>query len=255
MGTSISSLIDVTTASLGVLPGPATGLQVSSVTATSIILSWTAPVVGTTPFEFQVQQQLVVGGAGWINDGGVTTATSEQIIGLLSNTAYQFQVITLNSTGDTTSAVALATTSSLAPNAPTGVALSGSTGPTSATIQWQAPSSGSAPFTYQVYAASPSGSGSFSQIGPATTALSETLTGLVSGNSYDFYVLASNGAGSGTPSAVLSNVQTATGGVPPSAPQNLTAGAITTTSIAVSWTAPATGTPPLSYTVQYRLAS
>lgn len=253
MGTSISPLIDVTTASLGVLPGPATNLTISSVAANSVTVNWTAPTTGSPPFEFQVQQQLAVGGTGFVNVGTITVGTSQQIFGLVANTNYQFQVITLNGTGDTSSATALATTAALAPAAVTNLALSGLPGPTTVNLTWVAPATGSAPFTYQVFQASPSGSGVFTLIGPVVSGTSETITGLIQGASYDFFVQASNSAGSGAQSATLTNVQTATGAVAPSAPLNLASTAITSTSIALSWSPPAVGTPPLSYVVQYRL--
>lgn len=236
------------------MPGPATNLTISSVAANSITLNWTAPAIGSPPFEYQVQQQLVVGGTGFVTVGSITFGTSQQIFGLVPNTGYQFQVITLNATGDTPSAVALATTAALAPAAPTGLALSNNPGPTEVDLTWLAPASGSAPFTYQVFQATPTGSGVFAAIGPPVTTTTEAITGLIQGASYDFYVQASNSAGAGSPSGTLINVQTATAAVAPSAPLNLAAGAITSASIAISWSPPATGTPPLSYVVQYRVS-
>lgn len=254
MGTSTSSIIDVQTAPLGVLPGPATGLTISSVGANSVTISWTAPTTGSPPFQYEIQQQLAVGGTGFVVVGSLTNALSQQIFGLKPATQYQFQVVTLNGTGNTPSSTALATTAALAPSAVTAVALVGNPGPTTASLTWTAPSAGTAPFTYQVFQASPSGSGVFSPVGPVVSTTSETITGLTSGLSYDFLVQASNGAGAGPQSTTLANVQTATGAVLPSAPLNLVTGVITSSSIGLSWSPPAVGTPPLLYTVQYRIA-
>jgi chitodextrinase len=255
LGTSVSSIIDVTTSPLGVLPGPATGLTISSVSATALIISWTPSLTGSPPFQFEVQRRIAGSGAAFAVVTALTTNTSQQVTGLTPNTSYEFQVVTLNATGNTASASALATTSALPPGAVTGLALSGNPGPTSVSLTWQAPSTGSAPFTYQVYMASPSGSGVYSPVGGTQSGTTATISGLTSGLTYDFYVQASNSAGTGVASTPLSNVRTATGAVLPSAPLNLAAGTVTSTSIALSWSPPAVGTPPLSYVVQYRLSA
>lgn len=84
--------------------------------------------------------------------------------------------------------------------------------------------------------------------------VSQTITGLVPGSSYDFEVSATNVVSTGPFSTPLIGVVTASSQVAPSAPQNPAAGTITTTSVQVTWTTPATGTPPLNYTLQWRLA-
>lgn len=254
VGTSISNLIDVTTKPLGVPPGAATGIVVSSVSATALTLSWTAPTTGSPPFQYQVQVRPASGGT-FVNTGPLTASTSETVFGLTSNTAYQFQVVTVNDTASTPSATALATTSAISPGAATGLAVVGNPGPTSVVLTWQAPATGSAPLSYQVFQASPTGSGNFFPVGSTIAATTTTVTGLTSGVSYDFIVQASNSAGSGPVSATLSNVVAAAGAVLPSAPLNLTSGAITSDSIEVFWSPPSVGTPPLTYTVQYRLAA
>jgi hypothetical protein len=250
MGTSTSPILQVTTPDLGVVPGSATNLTISSVTPTGLTLSWTPPVTGSGPFEYQVQQQ-VSGSSTWNNIGSLITVASLQIFGLASNTSYNFQVLSLNASGTTASTSVSATTSGLAPSAPTAVAVVGNPGPNSVTLQWTAPTTGTTPFTYQVYG-SLHGANSFSPMGSAVSATTEQITGLTQGDAYDFYVVASNTAGSGSASSTLSNVATASGAIAPSAPLNLALVSADNNDLTVDWSPPASGTPPFTYVVQYR---
>jgi hypothetical protein len=250
MGTSTSPILQVTTPDLGVAPGPATGLTISSVTPSGLTLSWSAPTTGSGPFEYQVQQQ-VAGTSTFTNVNGLITATTLQIFGLASNTSYNFQVLSLNASSTTPSAGVSATTAGLAPSAPTALAVIGNPGPTSVALQWTAPSTGTTPFTYQVYG-SIHGANSFAAMGPVVSATTEQITGLTQGSAYDFYVVSSNSAGSGSPSSILSNVITASGALSPSAPLNLALVSADNNDLSVSWSPPASGTPPFSYVVQYR---
>ena len=254
MGTSVSAIITVTTPSLSTPPGPATGLTVSNVAVSSLTLSWTAPSVGTPTLFYQPQMQ-VVGGTGWTNIGNQITATSVAVTGLTANTAYVFEVITINQSGSSTSAqTAPVTTLSVAPAAPTGLAVAGTPSQTDINLQWQAPGTGTPPLTYQVYARSPTGVGSYASIGNVISATTEDIINLTTGTSYDFYVVAINNAGTSPPSTALINVSTASPAVVvPSAPLNVTFSNITTTAVQVNWDPPSSGTQPLQYTVQYKL--
>lgn len=250
MGTSTSSIIEVTTPAQGVAPGPATGLAISNVTSTSLTLSWTAPVTGSPPFDYQVQQS--VAGGPFVNVGSlIVTNTTTNITGLTPGTAYQFQILSLNASSTTPSSPVSATTSATTPGAPTGLAVVGNPGPSGVTLQWVAPSAGTGTLTYQVYGTTPSGSNNFEPLGSPTTAVSISLSGLSSGATYDFYVNATNTAGNGPNSATLTGVQLATGAVLPSSVLNLEA-TVTQNSITPSWSPPSQGTPPLTYVVQYR---
>jgi hypothetical protein len=255
VGTSISQIITVTTPALGVAPTPATGLTVSNLSTTTLTLSWAAPTGGTTPFAYQPQISLGGGPPVWTNIGGSISATTVPVTGLTPNTAYQFEVITSNATGNSFTTAVAATTLAIGPSAPTGLAVSGTPTQTTVSLQWNAPTTGTTPITYQVLSRTPSGSGAFAAIGTTTTGLTTTISGLVAATGYDFEVIASNSAGSSLPSVVLTGVQTA-GSIAnqPGPATGLVASAITSTTLTFSWTAPSTGTGPFTYQPLFALA-
>ena len=95
--------------------------------------------------------------------------------------------------------------------------------------------------------------GSWSTFGSPIAGTSVSVTGLAHATAYNFQVVATNAAG-GTTSGTVSAT---TAAAAPNPPTGLTAGtllAVTTSSIAVSWTAAAvdgTHDAPVSYTLQY----
>lgn len=251
-GPQSSILLNITTAAAaGTAPTPALGLTVSALAATSLTLTWSAPTSGTAPFTYQPQQS-TDGGNTWANIGSGISGLTVGVTGLTAGTAYQFRIVTTNTSGSSTSATVSTTTLSVVPTAPTGLIVSGTPTQTSITLQWSAPATGTAPITYQVLTRTPSGSGTFTAAGPSTSSTSEIITGLSPGASYDFVVNASNAAGTSANSSTLANVVTASGtGVLPSAPTNLAASSLTSSTVVLTWTPPATGSTPFQYVVQY----
>lgn len=88
---------------------------------------------------------------------------------------------------------------------------------------------------------------------PSVTAPNCTVSGLQSATTYDFTVIAANGAGAGNPSAI---VTTATAGtlISPGQVTSLIASNPTTNAISLAWSAPASGGAVSTYTVQYRVS-
>lgn len=118
-------------------------------------------------------------------------------------------------------------------------------GPTSANISWQAPATGTPPFTYQIiYRVH--GTTSFTA-GPAGSSNNVTLTGLSPNTIYDIEVIARNVGGF----SQTSPVTVTTGIIPPSPPLNVSATQVQATAITVIWTQPVTGTLPFTYSVLY----
>lgn len=75
------------------------------------------------------------------------------------------------------------------------------------------------------------------------------------GHTITFRVTASNATGNGVAAVSAPTAVVAASSVPPGAVTNVTAGTATSTSQPLSWTAPSTGSAPITYTVAYRLGS
>ena len=102
------------------------------------------------------------------------------------------------------------------PGAPSGVTASGGTG--QSTVSWSAPADpGTSPITGYTVTATPTGAGSTVTQTFNSTATSETLTGLVNGDSYNLSVAAVSSVGTG-PSASASDNPVAIG-TPPRSPR------------------------------------
>ncbi len=132
------------------------------------------------------------------------------------------------------------------PSTPTGLAVASTTS-SSIGLTWNA-STGTAPITYTLQYRLTSG-GAWTQV-TGITLLSDTVTGLTAGTSYDFEVQGVNSYGSSAFSAIVSG-STAAAGVP-SIPTGLASVAVTTTTIEMGWNA-STGPGPITYTLQYRV--
>lgn len=249
IGSATSAPITATTVS-GVQPSTPTGLAVSGITAISLTLSWTAPVTGTPPVTY-LPQFRVTGQTAWTSFGSPISATSVVITGLSSATPYDLQVVATNPVGSTPSGPISTATASTgnAPAPATGLTFVAST-TNSVTFSWMASASGTQPITYQAqYRAVGAAAWVFSGI--PSSALTATVIGLAPGTAYEVSVAASNVIGS-TQSAPLS-VSTVAIGVPPSAP-TLSISAVTPTAATLTWTASATGTQPINYQPQFRIA-
>ncbi|MBV9487784.1 MAG: fibronectin type III domain-containing protein [Frankiaceae bacterium] len=151
------------------------------------------------------------------------------------------------------------TTRAAAPGPPTNAHVTGS-GDHSATVSWTAPSdNGGAAITgyhlqqYDVDAANPGwvDATSNTESSPAT---SGTVTGLINGHRYFFWVAAKNSSGTGAYSAYTDNIATPgpTAPTKPGAPTGVT-GVAGDSKVTVSWTAPGDngGAAVTGYDVQY----
>lgn len=127
-------------------------------------------------------------------------------------------------------------------------ALSSSTaGPSSILVTWQAPTTGTPPYTYTVLYRQ-SGTVQFVS-GPQVSTNSATVQNLASATSYDFEIVSRNAAGSATSGPTTAS----TSKIPPAPAQNLVAAQVQATAVTLDWQQPATGTPPFTYSVNYRI--
>jgi hypothetical protein len=222
------------------LPGAPTGVTATSYSNASAPVSWLAPASngGATITGYTVTS----------TPGGFTCTTSGALTctvnGLTNGTSYTFTVTATNAvgTGPASAASAAATPATL-PGAPTGVTAT-SYSNASAPVSWLAPASnGGATITGYTVTSTPGGF-------TCTTsgALTCTVNGLTNGTSYTFTVTATNGAGTGPPSAASAPATPAT---VPGAPTIGTASSGGNTTSVVTWTDPASngGATITGYTV------
>ena len=139
------------------------------------------------------------------------------------------------------------------PGAPSGLT-AGSATSTTITLAWTAASTGGAPSSYAV---EQSPDGSTWGAPQAASGTSYIATGLSPSTAYYFRVAGVNGAGTGSYTSAVGPTSTgAAASYAPGVPTALAAGTTTTSTIPVTWTAPAvdgTHGAATSYTVQWRV--
>jgi hypothetical protein len=118
-----------------------------------------------------------------------------------------------------------------------------------ATLTWGPPDSGAQASAYLVQYR-PSGQAGWISASSNVSAAPFTVSGLSAGTAYDFSITAVNAAGGG-PAAVVSGTTLSSPMTVPGQVINLVAGAVTATTIVVTWSVPASGGMPSSYDVQY----
>lgn len=120
-------------------------------------------------------------------------------------------------------------------------------GPDRVTVTWSAPTTGTGPFSYMIQFRV-QGTTQF-QAGISVSGSPAVLTGLSAGTTYELQVVTRNSAGAAT-----SNIETvSTFAVAPAPATNLLATQVQATAVTLTWNAPAFGTPPFNYTVQFRV--
>ena len=208
-------------ASVKTLPNAPTSPTTSSITATSITLSWTASAGGADTYEVSTD------GSVWTDAGGGDT--EHVFSGLSANTAYTLQVRAKNASGASpaASAPSVTTLPAAAPGAPTNPTSSAVTA-SSITLTWTA--STGVVDTYEV-----SSDGGTNWIDSTSADTSHSFSGLSANTAYTLQVRAKNRAGDSS-AASAASVKTL-----PAAPTGASTSAITASSITLSWTASAGG--------------
>ena len=213
-----------------------TGLSISSITTTSVLLAWAA-VSGSLGYNVQYRKS---GTSTW-SSAIATSATSLAVSSLTSSTVYEFQVMSscVSSTSAYSTSVSITT---LAPpcSTPSGLTSSLVTA-SSATLSWTAVS-GVASYAIQYR-----GIGTTAWTSATNTTNSKTITGLNALTDYEFHV---QSVCSSSNASVFSASASFTTLAPQcSIPSGLTSSLITENSVTIGCTA-VSGVA--SYAIQYR---
>ena len=229
----------------GLVPGAPTSLA-GTIGSTSVALSWTAPADngGSAITNYTVEYTPSGGSAATVT----ATSSPYTLTGLTNGTTYSIRVAANNAIGRGAYTSAISRVPATTPGTPTGLAATGGSASGRLALSWTAPAStgGSAITSYTVEY-TPSG-GSAQTVSTASSSSSYNLDGLTNGTSYSVRVRAVNAVGAGSYGTSASG----TPGLVPGAPTSL-AGTIGSTSVALSWTAPADngGSAITNYTVEY----
>ena len=209
-------------------PNAPTGLSPSSITQTSVIISWTASTdnVGVTGYDIYKNGSLA----------GSSVGTSYTASGLTASTTYIFTVKAKDAAGNISAAssalsvVTLTAPDTTAPSVPTNLSASGTT-QTATTISWTASTDNVGVTGYDIYKGG--------VLAGSSTSASYTASGLSAGTPYSFTVKAKDAAGntSGFSAALSVTTQSASDGTAPTVPTNLSATATSSSQINLSWSA------------------
>ena len=198
----------------GVPPGVPTSLTASVGTTQQVNLSWNAPtILGTGPITDYVVQYQLVGAGSWttFSHTPIPNTPSIAVTGLTNGSAYNFQVAASNASATSGYSVPVTATPSQLPGTPTNLAGTSAANAQSV-LTWTAPASGGAPITdytvqYRTSAYNGNPVGSWTTWShTASTATTQTVTGLTNEVPYDFQVAAVNSNGTGAYSAIATNV-------------------------------------------------
>jgi hypothetical protein len=268
-----SSQTASSTAIPSITPQAPSPITTTTITSSSITLSWTAPTnTGGNSITGYLIYWVPVSSTGSIippinsyntTTGGSPLATTYTITGLTHATLYEVYISTISCSGvgPVSSPPLYITTSSIPPSAPTNVAISGcNTGYTNSVIlTWTAPvNNGGSPITnYVIYYRTSSPVGIWYTYNTNSSATTAIITLPSSSTSYDFKVAAQNVAGVGIFSSPFVSSSSYN---PPTAPTNLVPTNVVSTnslngSIILTWTASTQEAPQTIsyYVVEYKI--
>ena len=209
------------------IPTAPTGVSVGTPTTTSLTVLWTnsaGTLVNITVYYWVGAS--CSGTASNVNLAS-TSATSSVVGGLSGATEYSFEVADWSAGGS--SAASSCATGTTLPVAPTGLSVTGDT-TMSISLSWANPPGSLVNVSlYEWTGASCSGSATGFSLGVVTAGTAGSLT---AATQYSFEVAGWSASGTGSTSSCVTGVTT------PLAPTGLTVGAVTTTTLGLSWSNP-----------------
>jgi fibronectin type 3 domain-containing protein len=232
------------TATTSAGPTAPTNVTATAISSTQINLSWTAPNSSLGIKNYVVQRCQGAACSNFATIASPTTTTYSDTP-LTAGTSYSYQVSAVDNQSNSgpNSTSASATTFPTAPTNVTATAISSS----QINVSWTASSSSIGIKNYVVQRCQGAACSNFAPIATPTAATFSD-TGLTAGTSYSYQVSAldtqNNSSANSTPAA------TATTSTPPTVPTNVTANAISTSQINVSWTASTSSVGLKNYVVQ-----
>ena len=202
-------------------PPKPVGVVATSTSSSSITVSWSAST-GASSYRTETSTD---GGSSW-STAGTTTTTTLNHTGLTSASTYAYRVIAINAAGESTpSDTVAATTRPLPPASITATAASS----TQIDVSWSA-SVGAISYRIEQSA---NGGATWSIAGTGT-GLTFSDTGLAAATTYGYRVIA---VGTGGDSLVSATATATTSAGPPSPPTGVTATAVSSSEIDLSWAA------------------
>lgn len=239
-------------------PNPPVGLTATSSSGTQINLAWSPPTSngGYPVTGYKIQFSVDAGNFTDLvtNTGSTTTGYSHT--GLSAGHIYTYKVFAINSVGISNSSntsSATPTQVDTAPNPPSGLTANPAS-PTSISLSWNTPSSngGSIITGYKIEVKVGSGTYSVLVANTKSTATSYINKGLTTGTTYTYRVSTINSIGISNPSNEASATPSAT-----YVPTGVTATAISTTQIELSWVPPSNtyGQSIAGYKIDQKLSS
>jgi len=219
------------------IPSVPTGVNAAAESTTSINIIWN-PVLGASSYKVYY----VVGASTNKLLAATVFETSFNHIGLQTETSYSYYIAASNSAGDSDySSAASAMTLMNLPDVPTGISATAASA-ASITVSWN-PVSGA--MIYKIYYEEGVSTNKI-LAGQINNETSYTHTGLQSNTIYRYYIVSSNSAGDSGYSSSASATTL------PAAPTGVSASAVSTSSISVSWN-PVSGAS--SYKIYYTTGS
>ena len=194
-------------------PGQVTGLSMTSVTATSLALSWQQPPSGGTASLYTVQFR-PSGSTAWTVSSAAVAGTSYLLSGLQPGNSYDVEIAASNQSGTGTASqiLTVSTTAEVQASPPAQVAglVAAATSSSSIGLSWSGQTGTNAPTSYTVQYRTTGSTGWTSSIS-GISGTSQAVTGLQSATGYDFCVSGVNASGTGTASLVASAATAAVG--------------------------------------------
>ena len=240
-GTGVASAASVAIVPSSVASAP-TAVAATSGNGQSVV-SWTAP---ESDGGAAITGYVVTSFPGALSCS-TTTETSCAVSGLVNGTSYRFAVKASNASGSSSASVlSAAVVPAGVPDAVSSVSVGAAGG--SATISWSVPNNRGSPITGYTVTVSDGDSETTDAVCETTTSPCD-FTGLVSGTSYTFSVVVTNGVGSSA-ATVSAPVVAGSDATVPSAPSNVV-GVSGDSTVTLSWFAPAStgGSPVTGYVV------